>query len=80
MPEAKAVDEEPTNEEERWAVWRLKRAMQFSSHRTTRAAVKQLVCKMSPSPKQKEAMLRVQAASADHALVSLGGGGRVAVT
>ena len=54
MPEAKAVDEEPTNEEERWAVWRLERAMQFSSHRTTRAAVKELVRKMSPGPKQKE--------------------------
>ena len=54
MPEAKAVDEEPTNEEERWAVWRLERAMQFSSHRTTRASVKELVRKMSPGPKQKE--------------------------
>ena len=54
MSEVEAVDEEPTNEEKRWALWRLERAMQFPGHRTIRAAVKDFVRETNPGPKQKE--------------------------
>lgn len=48
------MDEEPTNEEKRKALWWLERAVQFPSHRTTRASVKEIVRKTNPGPSQKK--------------------------
>lgn len=80
MPEVEVVYEELTEEEKRWALWRLERAADFPAHRTTPEAVKDLVRRASPGPKQKEPCFvcgRHQRITHSHHLVEVGQVARV---